>query len=221
LQQISPKTSRAALFTDSLPAHHQMKFHHNSLKLRFKILALAPQISVEDPSGALLLYVRQKLLKLKESVSVFTDDSQSQIAYKIEADRIIDFRARYGITDKGGRAIGALQQRGLKSIWRVHFDIENSLGTGGYSIQEENPWVRVIDSFVGDLPVIGLLSGYLLHPTYLIKNARDVVVGRLKKQPAFLEGLFELSFEPTLPASERELLVLSTLMMILLERSRG
>jgi uncharacterized protein YxjI len=198
-----------------------MHFHHDTLKLRFKFFALAPQISVEDQSGTLLLYVRQKLLKLKESVSVFTDDSQRQIAYKIEADRIIDFRARYGITDAGGRAIGALKQRGMKSIWRVHFDIENSLGRDSYSIQEENPWVRVLDSFVGDIPVIGMLSGYLLHPTYLIKNTSDVIVGRLKKQPAFLEGLFDLSFESTLPESERELLVLSALMMTLLERTRG
>ncbi len=198
-----------------------MRFDHNTLKLRFKFLALAPQISVEDPSGTLLLYVRQKLLKLKESVSVFTDDSQRQIAYKIEADRVIDFRARYGITDSAGRVIGALKQSGMKSIWRVHFDIEDSFGRGSYSIQEENPWVRVLDSFVGDIPVIGMLSGYLLHPTYMLKDMGGAVVGRLKKQPAFLEGLFELSFEPSLPESERELLVLSTLMMILLERARG
>jgi uncharacterized protein YxjI len=198
-----------------------MHFHHDTLKLRFKFLALSPQISVEDASGTLLLYVRQKLLKLKESVSVFTDDSQRQIAYKIEADRIIDFRARYGITDAGGRAIGALRQRGMKSIWRAHFDIEDSFGRGSYSIREENPWVRVLDSSIGDIPVIGMLSGYLLHPTYVIKNMNDVIVGRLKKQPAFLEGLFDLSFESTLPESERELLVLSALMMTLLERTRG
>ena len=35
------------------------------LDLRFKIVAIAPQISVTDASGALLLYVKQKAFRLK------------------------------------------------------------------------------------------------------------------------------------------------------------
>lgn len=198
-----------------------MRFSHASFLLRFKLIALAPQISVEDPSGKVQLYVRQKLLKLKESVQVFQDDSQRQIEYNINADRIIDFRARYAITDANGRVVGAIKQRGLKSIWRIHFDVEDSFGRGSYSIEEENPWVRVLDSVLESIPVIGVFSGYLLHPTYLIKNASGVEVGRVKKQAALFEGIFALSFEPSLPESERELLTLSSLMMILVERSRG
>jgi uncharacterized protein YxjI len=198
-----------------------MRFHHNTLNLRFKLIALAPQISVEDTSGVVQLYVRQKLLKLKESVSVFTDDSQKEIVYKIDADRVIDFRARYTITDASGRVVGAIKQRGLKSIWRVHFDVEDSFGRGAYSIEEKNPWVRVLDSLFESIPLIGALSGYLLHPTYLLKNMSGEAVGELKKQPALFEGVFALNFAPTLAESERELLVLSTLMMTLLERARG
>ena len=37
------------------------------LELSFKIIALAPQIYVKDARGQELLYVRQKLLKLKEA----------------------------------------------------------------------------------------------------------------------------------------------------------
>jgi uncharacterized protein YxjI len=198
-----------------------MQFPHDTLTLRFKLIALAPQISVEDSSGRVQLYVRQKLLKLKESVNVFQDESQKQIAYKIDADRVIDFRARYNIVDAAGRVVGAIKQRGLKSLWRVHFDVEDSFGRGSYSIEEENPWVRVLDSFFESIPILGALSGYLLHPTYLLKNASGTTVGKLKKQPAFFEGLYTLSFDPSLPEPERELLVLSTLMMILLERARG
>ena len=38
------------------------------LELTFKILAIAPQIRVKDAEGNPVLYVKQKLLKLKEHV---------------------------------------------------------------------------------------------------------------------------------------------------------
>ena len=41
------------------------------LELKFKVLALAPQISVTDAGGQQIFYVKQKLFKLKEAVTVF------------------------------------------------------------------------------------------------------------------------------------------------------
>ena len=43
------------------------------LDLSFKILAIAPQISVSDANGALVLYVKQKAFKLKEDVTIYAD----------------------------------------------------------------------------------------------------------------------------------------------------
>ena len=53
-----------------------MKF---PLSLSFKILALAPQISVIDADDSLQFYVRQKLLKFKESVDVYADAEQKRL----------------------------------------------------------------------------------------------------------------------------------------------
>ena len=67
------------------------------LSLSFKILALAPQVYVRDASGVVQMYVRQKLMKLKEAVTVFADESQTTPLYTINADRVIDWSARYNI----------------------------------------------------------------------------------------------------------------------------
>ncbi|TAF99386.1 MAG: hypothetical protein EAZ43_15945 [Betaproteobacteria bacterium] len=198
-----------------------MAFSNNTLNLRFKLIALAPQISVEDERGAVQLYVRQKLLKLRESVTVFSDDTQREKRYEIQADRVIDFRARYTITSAAGQVIGALKQRGMKSLWRVHFDVEDRDGNVVFSIVEQNPWVRLVDSLIGSIPIIGLLSGYVFQPAYVFRNSAEATVGMAKKQPALFEGLFTLSFEPSASEDTRELLTLSALMMILLERARG
>ncbi len=191
------------------------------LTFRFKLLALAPQISVEDQSGNLLLYVRQKLLKFKEEVNVYRDEAQSDLAYMIKADRVIDFRARYTITDRAGQVIGTVKQRGMKSLWRVHFDIEDNFGRESFYIEEEKPWVRMVNGFLEEIPIIGALSGYFLHPAYLVKRVDGTQVMMLKKQPALWEGRYEFTSQGSVTEQEKTLITLSTLMMTLLERSRG
>jgi uncharacterized protein YxjI len=191
------------------------------LLLRFKLIALAPQLSVEDASGRLLLYVRQKLLKLKEEVNVFRDEAQSDLAYTIKADRVIDFRARYTISDKFGQTLGTIKQRGMKSLWKVHFDVEDNFGRESFFIEEENPWVRMANGLLESIPILSALSGYLFHPTYLVKRVDNTIVMTLKKQPALWEGRYELSEVVPVSDQEKTLLTLSVVMMTLLERSRG
>ena len=61
------------------------------LTMSFKIVALAPQFSIRDASGDLIAYVKQKLFKLKEAVTVYADERQTQAMYTLKADRILDF----------------------------------------------------------------------------------------------------------------------------------
>lgn len=191
------------------------------LTLRFKLMALSPQIFLEDSSGQLLLYVKQKLLKLKEEVLVFADEAQTDQRFTIKADRVIDFRAKYTITDRNGQTVGAIKQRGMKSLWKAHFDVEDSFGRESFFIEEENPWTRMLNGLIEEIPIIGALSGYILHPAYLIKRVDGSLVMKLKKQPALWEGRYLLTKEGNVSAEEVQLLTLSTLMMTLLERSRG
>lgn len=190
------------------------------LALSFKILALAPQAMVRDATGELQFYVRQKLFKLKEAVTVFADEAQQQPLYRLQADRIIDFSARYHISDIQGQDLGSVKQQGVKSLWRSHFDVldgENTVLT----IQEENPWIKVLDGLLGEVPVVGLFSGYLFNPSYLVARPDGSPVLRLKKQPSLLESSFAIEKLGELGAQEERRAVLSLLMMVLLERGRG
>ncbi len=191
------------------------------LILRFKLIALAPQVFVEDSNGRLLLYVKQKLLKFKEEVNVFTDEAQTQRAYGIKADRVIDFRARYTITSAAGQTLGAIKQRGMKSLWKAHFDVEDAFGREAYFIEEENPWTRMLNGLIEEIPIIGALSGYILHPAYLVKRFDGTAVMRLKKQPALWEGRYAFTELQPVSDNDKQLLTLSIVMMTLLERSRG
>ena len=71
------------------------------LEFEFKVLALAPQFYVRDSSGRNVAYVKQKLFKLKEDISVFEDESQQNIIFKIKANQWIDWSASSQITLEG------------------------------------------------------------------------------------------------------------------------
>ena len=88
-------------------------------------------------------------------------------------------------------------------------------------IHEENGWVKVIDAVIGELPIIGMFTGYLFNPSYIVSRADNSAVLRLKKEPAFWESKFKLLPEGRIEADEEVLLLLSVLTMTLLERSRG
>ncbi len=196
-----------------------MKF---PLSLSFKIMALAPQIRVLDADGQLRLYVRQKAFKLKEAVNVFADEAQTQLLYTIQADKVFDFNATYRFRDAAGTELGALRSAGMRTIWKAHFDILRG-DQVLFTIREQNPWTKVADAFLGDIPIIGLLSNYLFHPAYQVRRAGDdVMVLRIVKQPAMFEGKFNVELHvPELPGHEEGLAVLSLLMMTLLMRARG
>ena len=193
------------------------------LELRFKTLAVAPQIAVTDAAGAVVLYVRQKAFKLRESITVFGDAAQTRALYRIDADRVLDFGARYTIVDAAtGGIVGTVRRQGMRSIWRAHYELERD-GAAVLEVREENPWLKVVDQLVGEIPLVGLVSGYILHPAYRVTRAGtgDALL-RMRKEPSFLESRY--SIRPAGPAAgddDQRLAVLGLLLIVLLERRRG
>jgi uncharacterized protein YxjI len=175
-------------------------------------------IIASDAGGTTLFYVRQKIFKLKERVEVFADERRSDKLADIAADRIIDFSANYTISDASGSAIGNIRRRGMRSLWRACYEI-SSRGGDTYTVREKSVMVRILDGIFGDLPVIGVLSGFVFHPEYLVTNSTGELCYTVKKLPAFFEGKFQL--EKNGQDNDDILVSLGTLMLLLLERARG
>lgn len=190
------------------------------LELTFKIWTFAPKISVTDSQGNLVFFVKQKLFKLKEAITVHADEQQTKLLYSIKADRIIDFSARYNFSDSNGNHIGSVKRKGLKSLWRARYEIFDS-EVSNFTLQEENPWVKVLDTLFQEIPVVGIFSGYFLNPKYHVSRADGNVVMRLEKQPSFFSRKFTIKQVDQLSDREESQILLSLLMMILLERARG
>jgi uncharacterized protein YxjI len=190
------------------------------LNLSFKVIAMAPQLSVTDADGNLVAYIKQKMFKLKEEINVFEDTQQTRIAFTMKADRVIDFSPRLTFTDALGHTVGSIKRQGRRSIWRAHYDVSEG-ETVTMNIREENPWVKVWDGLVGELPIIGMFSGYLFHPAYLLTATDGRLLLKMKKQPAMWEGKFTVEKHAELTPEEEKRAVLGLMITVLMERERG
>ncbi|QEE16294.2 hypothetical protein DSAG12_02124 [Promethearchaeum syntrophicum] len=173
-----------------------------------------------DNNENVLFYVKQKMFKLKEAIKVFTDNTQTNQLYTINADRIIDFSARYNFTDMNGQSLGSIKRKGMRSLWRANyqvFDGDNQLLT----IKEESVFVRFMDSLFASIPCIGLCAGFVFHPSYLIAKLDGTEMMRVKKKPALFEGKFKIEKLTEMSEFEEMQMLLSIMMMLLLERVRG
>lgn len=190
------------------------------LNIAFKILTLIPQLYVKDGSDRPFAYVRRKFWALKEDVTVFSDDTQSRPLYRIKADRVIDWSANYRITNMADHSLGVVRRKGARSLWRAHYEI--LLGERHvFTVQEESGWVRLIDAVIGEIPIVGLLTGLFFNPVYIVTREGRGEVARMIKSRALLESLFRIEKTGGLDADEEVITTLSLMMIVFLERSRG
>ena len=192
------------------------------LDFKFKITTLASDFNITDRNGNYVAYVRQKMFRLKEDVIVFSDESRTKELFNIKANQWIDFNASYMMTDLlTGKKFGSLARKGVRSIWKARYDIIDEKDKPIYQINEDNGWIKVFDSFLGEIPILGMLTGYFLNPSYTVKDNAGKEYFRMKKMPSLVGRRFQLERLIDIDDEDESLVVLSFLMMVLLERARG
>lgn len=192
------------------------------LDFKFKITTLASDFNITDRNGNYVAYVRQKMFKLKEDVIVFNDESRTKELFRIQANQWIDFNASYSIKDAiNVKNFGRLARKGMRSIWKSTYEVLDENDKAKFTVTEDNAWVKFFDGMVGEIPIIGMFTGYFLNPTYTVKGIDGKEYFRLKKMPSMFGRRFQLDRLIDIDDEDESLVVLSLLMMVLLERARG
>ncbi|WP_047547827.1 hypothetical protein [Psychroserpens sp. Hel_I_66] len=191
------------------------------INFTFNVTTLSNDFSAKDATGKTVAYVRQKMFKLKEDINIYDHENKSNLIYNIRADKWIDFSAAYSFKDAQGIEIGKIARKGWASIWKAHYEIIDQNQKLQYHIREENAWVKVMDSMLGQIPIVGGFSGYLFNPTYKVTDLKGEDICQLKKEPSFFGRKFKLSKLKPIDNDDDERIVLSFMMMVLLERRRG
>lgn len=106
----------------------------------------------------------------------------------------------------------------MKSIWKANYEILDENGLLEYTISEENPWAKVMDGLMGEIPVVSIFTGYLFNPKYIVTTPDGAIVVRLTKEPSFFGRRFRMDKLADIPGDEERIM---PSLMLLLERRRG
>lgn len=144
----------------------------------FKLFGNAIRIFDEQREN-LLLYVKQKAFKLKEDITIFSDEQETKPVLKINARNILDFSAAYDVTDVAtGEKLGVLRRKGMMS----------SFVMDAWEILDKND--AVIGKIQEDSWVMALIRRYLAN---IIPQKFNISIG---DQPV---GVAKQTWNPFLP----------------------
>jgi uncharacterized protein YxjI len=194
------------------------------LTATFRFFALSPEIQVRDANDQLLLQVKQKLLSLREDTTVFADLEKTVALYRMKADRVIGFRAVHHITRLADNmVIGAVRAAGLRSIWQARYSITDGQDQVVLNVREENPWIKVIDALVDEIPLVGPLISMFINPRYLMEDSNGVLQYRITKKRSFVgrNFLLEQIGQDNRPDLDERLVALALIQVVFLERNSG
>ena len=191
------------------------------VNFKFNIGTISNDFVATDAEGRTIAYVKQKMFKLKEDVNVYSDETKTDIIYKIKADRWIDFSAAYAFLDKEGKEFGKVARKGWRSIWKARYEIIDQDQRPQYTLTEENAWAKVFDGLLGEIPILGMFTGYLFNPSYIVADKEEKAIYRLKKSPSFFGRKFDLTKLEQSDSDDDVRIMMALMMMTLLERRRG
>ena len=191
------------------------------IRFVFKISSFVNDFTAKDADNNTVAYVRQKMFKLKEDISIFETENRTKLLFKIKADKWIDFSTAYSFTDSEGIELGKIARKGWASLWKANYELIDQHEKLQYHVREENGWVKVFDSLLGEVPILGILTGYLFNPTYIVTDLDGKPVVRLKKEASFFGRKFVVLKLAEIDDDDKERIMLGLMMMILLERRRG
>ena len=138
-------------------------FSWSNYLLKRQVFALTGKLRLYNPNDELVLYVEQKMFRLREDIRVFGDDSKTQELLLIQARNIIDFSAAYDVVESAnGQKAGTLRRKGLRSMFRDEWEVLDAT---------DQPIGMLFEDSVGQALLRRFLLGSLLPQNY------DITIG--------------------------------------------
>ncbi len=190
----------------------QSLWYQNFYRIRKKVVAIANQYWIEDVSGRQLGYSRQKILRIKEDIRIFADDSMTQEVFRIKQENIGDAWGTFDIIDSATEmVVGKLRRKALKS----------GLFADEYFILDPmNNQIGRVAERAGRATARRWLPGGDLVPEHVAVEFNGREVTEIKQQFKIIGDTWEVDCSAVPANFDRRTLLSVMLMMGMIERDR-
>ncbi|MDD1746736.1 MAG: hypothetical protein LUQ16_03135 [Methanomassiliicoccales archaeon] len=183
----------------------------NQYRIRKKVIALTNQYWIEDWNGRILGYSRQKLIRIKEDVRVFTDESMTTEVFRIQQENIMDAWGTFAVIDSPtGHVVGKIRRRITSNYVWDEFQLLDANGTQFGKI-EESAGRGLARKYV---PFGGLV------PEHVGLEVNGQRICDIKQQFKIVGDIWEVDLSAMPTYLDRRVILASMLMMGMIERER-
>lgn len=182
----------------------------NDLIIRKKSLTIGNKYWIEDINGNVLGFCKQKMLKLKEDIRIFSDETQKDELFKIKQKQIWDVEGNFVVVDSiTGEELGFIKRSYFKSLfkhtWEIYDKNKNEIGM----ITEKSLWLNIARY----LPYIGVLI-----PFKMILSLKEKQIGTINQRVKIIGDIWEMHCDEVPKDFDRRVLASCIILMGLIER---
>ena len=190
-------------------------YEADSYMVRQKVLKLLGEefhIYSDDSMQQLIGYSKQKALKLKEDIRVYSDEQKSTELICIKARSIIDFGAGYDITDsQTGEAICTFKREGLKSLFKDSWKVMDSSGNQIGTLGEDSGILALVRRFVP-------FASLLIPQEFVLSTGTGSIVFTQKMNP-LIHKMFVTNIQSS--GLDPRIVLAATMLLIAIEGRQG
>ncbi len=190
----------------------QGTWYQNGYKIRKKVLAIGNKYWIEDASGNLIGFCKQKILKLKEDIRIYSDESMTQQIFKIQQEQIFDAWGTFVITDSQRASVLGYIKRGFLS----------DFGRDAWEIQDVNrqPIGRIFEQSLGRALARKYLPGGGLVPEQMTVELNGKEIAKINQDFKIIGDIWNMDILDVPPDFDRRVLLACMLLMGNIERDR-
>ena len=127
-------------------------FESDSYMIRQKVLKLLGEefhIYSDNSMQNLIGYSKQKALKLKEDIRVYSDEEKTVELLRIKQSGILDFKGNFEIIDgPSGQTIASIRRKALMSIGKDSYKVIDTAGREVGEIAEDSLGLALVRRFI-------------------------------------------------------------------------
>ena len=117
--------------------------------IRKRVLSvLGSSIEVFDERQNMIGFCRQKAFRLRESLTLYTDETKAKVVLTIQTRQIIDFGLTFEVRLADGALIGSLRRKGFRSIVRDEWHVLDPSGEQIGIMLEESSNLALLRRFI-------------------------------------------------------------------------
>lgn len=208
-QPVQPAPSQTGVV--QIPATSSL-WIQNQYVIRKKVMTVGNKYWIEDTAGRILGFCKQKILKLKEDIRVYTDESLSVELFRIQQQQILDVWGNFAVIDSVSNIILGYVKRELWSeVGRDAWDVQNAYQQTIGRIVEKSLGRALTRKYV---PMGGLL------PEKMQLELNGQVVAEINQDFKVIGDIWNLNCFQVPPDFDRRVLLACMILMGTIERQR-